>query len=152
MKSPKFLAATLIAFSLVALTGCKNLTPQGAAGLTTTAVYEFGKNNPKLTKTMREIQPLACAVAQRPGSTVEDVIGEVENANGVNADTKEILNVLLTIYQVAIAPQSTNVATTHPYLEAVICPGWAGGLALIPDATSKNAPPKAVHGRWLRVK
>ncbi len=157
MKSLKSLAVTLAAFSLLALTGCKNLTPQGAASLTTIAVYEFGKDDARLTKTMRELQPLACAVAKNPSSVVEDVIDEVQNANGLNADTEEILNVILTIYQVAIAPHGTNASTTHPYLEAVVCQGWDGGLKLLPGETppgvaSKSAPQKVVHGKWLRVK
>lgn len=131
MKLTNKLPVLLAAISL-AVSGCKQLTPQGAAGLTTAAVYAFGRDNPKITATMRQIQPAACDIAKNPGSTVEDVVGVIENSGGVDADTKAVINVLLTVYQVAIAPIGTNQSQTHPYLEAVICPGWAGGLALLP--------------------
>lgn len=154
MKLTNKLLVSLTAFLLVVATGCAGrLTPQGAAGLTTAAVYAFGNNNPKIVKTMRQIQPAACDIAKNPGATVEDVIGVIENTGGVDADTKAIINVLLAIYQTSIAPSHTNQAEAHPYLEAVICPGWAGGLALLPaspGAVSKQiSSPRA---KWVLMK
>ncbi len=154
----KLFASLMLTLLAVSLTGCKNLTPQGAAALTSIAVYEAGKDNPKLTRDMRNFQPLACAVAKSPGSTVEDVMGEIENTDILSADAKDILNTMLTIYQVGIATKGTNQSSTHPYLEAVICPGWEAGLRRLPGgapapaAAAKNAPPAAVRGKWLRFK
>jgi hypothetical protein len=162
MKLISKLLASVTLTSLVLLTGCKSLTPQGASALTTTAVYAFGRNNPKIVETMRKVQPLACDMAKNPGATVEDVVGIIENAGGVNSDTAAVINVLLAIYQTSIAPVGTNQAKTHPYLEAVICPGWEGGLALLPmdgpmiGGVTKNAIPKKVSsqvpGKWVLVK
>lgn len=150
MKITKLIPAFLAA-ALISLTGCKQLTPQGAAALTTLAVYEFGKENPKITKTMREIQPLACDAALNPTNTIENVVWIIQKA-GVDTETKEVLNVLLTIYQVSVAPIGDDTVKTRPYFEAVICQGWAGGLALLPVPVEKNAVPKYVTGQWLRVK
>lgn len=137
----------------VLLTGCAGrITPQGAAGLTTAAVYAFGRSNPQITATMREIQPVACEMARNPASTLEDVIGVIQNSAGVNDDTKAVINVLLAIYQTSTYPNQTNPLQSRPYLEAVICPGWAGGLALLPapgvDAPKSAAPVK----HWILVK
>lgn len=137
------------------LCGCQQITPQQSATAATLAVYSYGTANPQTVPVMRLIQPAACDIAKNPGSTVEDVVGVIENAGGINAETKAVINVLLAIYQTSIAPSQTNQAESHPYLEAVICPGWAGGLALLPggespstSATSRNLPP----GKWILVK
>lgn len=154
-KKMKKLLISLVAVSLIAMTGCKQLTPQAASTLTTAAVYAFGRNNPKIVTTMRQIQPAACDIAKNPGSTVEDVVGVIENYPGVSEDTKAVVQVLLAIYQTSIAPVGTNQSKTHPYLEAVICPGWAGGLALLPSgganavSAMRNAP---APGKWVLVK
>src|SRR6185369_8118758 len=70
---------SLVSVCITALTGCKQITPQVASTLTTTAVYAFGRNNPKIVATMRQVQPAACFAASQPGSTVEDVVGVIEN-------------------------------------------------------------------------
>jgi len=146
MKLTSNLLVSLMLTLTALLTGCKNLTPQGAASLTSLAVYEFGKDNPKATATMRLAQPVACELVKSPGSTVEDVIGAIQNAGGVSPDTKEVLQVLLAIYQTSIYQVGTNQAQTHPYLEAVICPGWQRGLELI---GSKEKP--RARG-WILIK
>lgn len=158
MKLIKKLSVVLVCTSSLFLIGCAGrITPLTAQSLTTLAVYEFGKQNPKITATMRKIQPLACDMAKNPGSTVEDVVGVVENAGGVNADTKAVINVLLAIYQTSVAAVGTNQPQTHPYLEAVVCPGWAGGLDLLPGASgvTKNAIPlkvsKKLPPKWVFV-
>lgn len=153
MKNKIKLLASVAATSLMLLCGCAGkLTPQGAAGLTTAAVYAFGQNNPKIVATMLQIQPAACGIAKNPGSTVEDVVGVIENSGGVNEDTKAVINVLLAIYQTSIYPAHTNQAESHPYLEAVICQGWAGGLALLPGSepvAHRTEPPSS---KWILVK
>ncbi len=156
MKYLKSLSVMLVSISVLALTGCQNLTPQAAATATTAAVYATGRNNPKIVKVMRAVQPAACEIVKNPAATLEDVIGAVENAGGVNSDTKAILALLLTIYQTSTISTGTNQSQTHPYLEAVICPGWAGGLALLPDpanpsGVSQNATPKKLPGKWILV-
>lgn len=159
MKTPLKLLASLALTSTILLSGCAGrMTPQGAAGLTTAAVYAFGNNNPKIVKTMRDIQPAVCEIAKNPGATVEDVIGVIQNTGGVDADTKAIINVLLAIYQTSIYPSHTNQAESHPYLEAIICPGWAGGLALLPGEVAGigDAPARGWNSRqeakWILVK
>ena len=156
MKSTSKRLVSLVALSLAALTGCKNLTPQGAAALTTGAVYAFGRNNPHIIEKMRQIQPLACDMAKNPSSTVEDVVGIIQNAAGVDTDTKAVLNVLLAIYQTSIYNVGTNQPQTHPYLEAVICPGWSGGLSLLPAVSESGArstaqPHPAGFRNWILI-
>lgn len=133
MKNRIKLLMSVVAVSLLALTGCKNITPQQASGAATLAVYAYGTAQPQNVPIMRVIQPAACDVVKNPGATIEDVVGVIENTAGVNEQTKAIINVLLTIYQTSITPVGTNQSQIHPYLEAVICPGWAGGLALLPS-------------------
>lgn len=155
MKKRMNLIAMLAATSLLMLSGCAQLTPEGAAVLTRFAVYEYGKNNKQATDTMRRIQPTACEVALHPDGTLAAVVTTVQNIGGVNADTKELLNVLLAIYQTSVQPHGTNVVKHRPYLQAVFCDGWQGGLEAIPSGpaasvTKRNAAPQ--FKTWVRVK
>lgn len=128
----------LCSISLVAMTaGCAGrLTPQGAASLTSLAVYEAGKDNANLTKEMRRIQPEACNIATNPAATILDVANAISDASGADVDTKIIVNVIISILQTSVAPVGTNVVNQSPYIKAVICDGWGRGLewlALAPD-------------------
>ena len=46
----------------------------------------------------------ALAIANVPGVTIEDVIGEVQNSQKAKAETKAVLQVLLTVYQRTAVP------------------------------------------------
>lgn len=146
------------AVTLTALTGCKNITPQTASSLTTLAVYEVAKNNPKITAYMRAVQPSACNMASTSGATIEDVVGVISNATDATVEEKAGVNIILSIFQTATAPLGTNTAAQAPYLKAVFCEGWAGGLASVPRTIrGENAPPSAAlaprpNGKWILVK
>jgi phosphoglycerol transferase MdoB-like AlkP superfamily enzyme len=160
MKNQIKLLVSVAATSIILLAGCAGrITPQTAASLTTLAVYEAGKDNGKLAADMRQIQPAACNVASNPDATIEDVANAIANAAGAKPDTKVIVNVILSILQTSTAPIGTNTVNQSPYIKAVICDGWAGGLALLPDETGivgevtrRNAPMKKLPARFVLVK
>lgn len=162
MKNKIKLLVSVALTSLVLMCGCAGrITPQTAAALTTLAVYEAGKDNAKLTTQMRRIQPPACHIATQQGVTVEDVVGVIDATVGLSPETKATVNIVLTILQTSIAPQGTNTVDASPYIKAVICDGWAGGLALLPvegeiagvgEAVRQNAPMKKLPGRFVLVK
>lgn len=155
MKSLKNAIAVLAATSLLVLTGCKNLTPQGAAALTAAAVYAAGNGNEKLTKQLRDLQPTACALATSNAS-VQEVALAVATVAGAKPETKVIVTAILAILQTSTAPVGTNAANTSPYVKAVLCDGWQMGLSYLPDesgivgevAKGRNAPP----GRFILVR
>ncbi len=109
---------------------------------------------------MRRIQPPACKVASDPNATIQDVATAIESVANVKPDTKAVVNVILSILQTSVAPVGTNTVNQSPYIKAVICDGWAGGLALLPDdsgilsevSKSRNAPPKKLPARFVLVK
>jgi len=156
----KTLLSSLLAATVI-LSGCAGrITPLTAQSLATLAVYEYGKSNPKVTKTMREIQPPVCLMATSEGATLADVVTQLDPA-GSNPETKLLVTTLLSIFQTAVAPVGTNAPNQSPYLKAVFCDGWANGLALLPSdgvvtppaSLKRNTPPvKLPPGRWVRVK
>lgn len=142
--------------------GCAGrMTPPTAQSLTTLAVYGLGKESAKLTKQMRELQPLACVMAISEGATLADVATEIEPYVKANPETKLLVTTLLSIFQTSVATYGTNVPPARPYLKAVFCDGWKGGLDLLPNPDEpmaalkrgRNAPPvKLPPGKWVFVK
>ncbi len=147
MKSPILLFAAILT-----LTGCTTgpkpapLPPEFYEAGTKTAV-KFGlRNSPNTARYLRAVQPVVCAAVTGGELTPQQISDSLTNV--IDGKTPEgILIVggvqLLYITAYNYIGGATNQATFRPYADAILCKGFAEGLA--EGVIMRNAP---VRSAW----